>query len=59
LIKEGGEAQVEAEDRYGGERYTKGERKRFIKGFLQTINVLSGVEDRKIYEGVDGDSRLP
>ena len=34
LIKERGEAQVEAEDSHGGERYAKGVRKRFIEGFL-------------------------
>jgi hypothetical protein len=34
LIKERGKTKVEAEDRYGGERYSKGVRKRFIEGFL-------------------------
>jgi hypothetical protein len=33
-MKEGGETQVETEDRYGEERYVKGVRKRFIEGFL-------------------------
>jgi hypothetical protein len=34
LIEERGEAEVEAENRYGGERYSEGVRKRFIEGFL-------------------------
>jgi hypothetical protein len=30
-----------------------------VERFLETVNMLGGVEDRKIYEGVDGDRRLP
>ncbi len=44
---------------YGGERNTKSVRKRFMEGFLQAVNVLSSVDNRKVYESVDGDSRLP
>ena len=37
-IGEGAEAEIDTgqddEDRYGGERYSKGVRKRFIEGFL-------------------------
>ena len=34
LIEERGEAEVKTENRYGGERYSEGVRKRFIEGFL-------------------------
>jgi hypothetical protein len=34
LIEKRGEAEVETENRYGGERYSEGVRKRFIEGFL-------------------------
>jgi hypothetical protein len=59
LVEKRGKAEVETENRYRGERYPESVRKSFIEGFLQTLKVFSGVEDREIYEGVYSDRRLP
>jgi hypothetical protein len=59
LIEKRGEAEVETEKRYRGERYSESVGKGFIEGFLQTLKVLSGVQDREIDEGVYSDRRLP
>ena len=59
LLEERGESQIETENRHGGERNAEDVREGFVERFLETVNMLGGVEDRKIYESVDGDSGLP